>query len=45
MELDVTKNVLAALERERVDYLVFGAVALNLLGLARATVPSGNVGQ
>src|SRR5258708_17880516 len=37
MELDVTKNVLAALEREGVDYLEFGAVALNLLGLARAT--------
>ena len=37
MELEVTKNVLAALEREGVRYLVFGAVALNLLGLARAT--------
>jgi len=37
MELEITKNVLAALEREGVRYLVFGAVALNLLGLARAT--------
>ena len=37
MELDLTKSVLAALEREGVRYVVFGAVALNLLGLARAT--------
>ncbi|HXO29875.1 MAG TPA: nucleotidyl transferase AbiEii/AbiGii toxin family protein [Thermoanaerobaculia bacterium] len=37
MELEITKNVLAALEREGLRYLVFGAVALNLLGLARAT--------
>jgi Nucleotidyl transferase AbiEii toxin, Type IV TA system len=37
MELGITKNVLAALEQEGVRYLVFGAVALNLLGLARAT--------
>jgi hypothetical protein len=37
MKLEITKNVLAALEREGVRYLVFGAVALNLLGLARAT--------
>ena len=31
------KRVLAALERENVRYVVFGAVALSLLGLARAT--------
>ncbi|HXO19573.1 MAG TPA: nucleotidyl transferase AbiEii/AbiGii toxin family protein [Thermoanaerobaculia bacterium] len=37
MEVEVTKKVLAALEREGVRYLVFGAVAINLLGLARAT--------
>lgn len=37
MELELTKKVLAALEREGVQYIVFGAVALNLLGLARAT--------
>lgn len=37
MEIEVTKRILAALERERVQYVVFGAVALNLLGLARAT--------
>jgi len=37
MELEIIKNVLAALESEGVRYLVFGAVALNLLGLARAT--------
>jgi hypothetical protein len=37
MELEVTKTVLAALEREGVHYVVFGAVAINLLGLARAT--------
>src|SRR3981081_301937 len=37
MEPEITKKVLAALEREGVRYVVFGAVALNLLGLARAT--------
>lgn len=37
MELELTKKILAALEREGVRYVVFGAVALNLLGLARAT--------
>jgi len=37
MEPEVTKRVLAALEREGVQYVVFGAVAINLLGLARAT--------
>jgi hypothetical protein len=34
---ELTKNVLAAMEREGVEYVVFGAVAVNLLGLARAT--------
>lgn len=37
MEPEITKRVLAAFEREGVRYVVFGAVALNLLGLARAT--------
>ncbi len=37
MELEVALKVLAALEREGVRYAVFGAVAINLLGLARAT--------
>lgn len=37
MELELVKKVLAALEREGVRYVVFGAVAINLLGLARAT--------
>jgi hypothetical protein len=37
MDLEVTKRLAAALEHEQVDYVVFGGVALNLLGLARAT--------
>lgn len=37
MDLEVTKRLAAALEREQVEYVVFGGVALNLLGLARAT--------
>lgn len=37
MDFEITKQVLAALEREGVRYVVFGAVAINLLGLARAT--------
>lgn len=37
MDYDSTKAVLAALEREGVRYTIFGAVALNLHGLARAT--------
>lgn len=37
MDFDLTHKVLAALERERVRYVVFGAVALNLQGLPRAT--------
>ncbi len=37
MDLEITRKVLAALEREEVRYVVFGAVAINLLGLARAT--------
>ncbi len=37
MDLDRTHDVLAAFERERVRYVIFGAVALNLQGLARAT--------
>jgi hypothetical protein len=37
MEFDVLKRVLAALETRGVRYVIFGAVALNLHGLARST--------
>jgi len=37
MDVDVLKRVLAALESHGVQYVIFGAVALNLHGLARAT--------
>jgi hypothetical protein len=37
MDFDSTKKVLAALQREGVKYVVFGAAAINLLGLPRAT--------
>jgi hypothetical protein len=37
MDFDVLKRVLAALEDRRVRYVIFGAVALSLHGLARAT--------
>ncbi len=37
MDVESVKKVLASLEREKVRYVVFGAVAINLLGLARAT--------
>lgn len=37
MVFDTTKQVLAALEREHVEYAIFGAVALNVHGLPRAT--------
>jgi hypothetical protein len=37
MDADLIQQVLAALERERVKYVVFGAVALALHGLPRAT--------
>ena len=37
MDFELTKRVLAALEKERVRYIVFGGVAINLHGLARAT--------
>src|SRR5215468_12411479 len=37
MDYDLTRRVLAALEREGVKYVVFGAVALALHGLPRAT--------
>jgi hypothetical protein len=37
MDLELAKKVFAALEREGVRYIVFGAVAINVLGLARAT--------
>ena len=37
MDYDKTRDVLAALEREGVRYVIIGGVALNLQGLARAT--------
>lgn len=37
MDVALIQQVLAALERERVQYVVFGAVALALHGLPRAT--------
>lgn len=37
MDFDVLKRVLAALEARGVRYAIFGAVALNLHGLARST--------
>ncbi|MCP3957339.1 MAG: nucleotidyl transferase AbiEii/AbiGii toxin family protein [bacterium] len=37
MDYDSTRQVLAALEQEGVRYTIFGGVALNLHGLARAT--------
>ncbi len=37
MDYDSTRAVLEALERKGVRYTIFGAVALNLHGLARAT--------
>ena len=37
MDYDQTREVLAAFEREGVDYVVFGGVAMNLQGLPRAT--------
>lgn len=37
MDYDLTSRLFEALEREGVCYAVFGAVALNLHGLARAT--------
>ena len=37
MDYELTKRVLSEFERHHVDYVVFGAVAVNLQGLARAT--------
>lgn len=37
MDVDQTRLVLRALEQEGVEYVIFGGVALNLQGLARAT--------
>jgi len=37
LDYERTRKVLAAFEREGVRYVVFGAVAMNLQGLARAT--------
>lgn len=37
MDTEKTRQVLEAFEAEQVEYVVFGAVAINLLGLSRAT--------
>ncbi len=37
MDFELTRRILAALEREQARYVVFGAVALAIHGLARAT--------
>lgn len=37
MDYDLTRQLLTAFEREGVRYVIFGAVALNLHGLGRAT--------
>ena len=37
MDYEAVQRVLEALEREGVRYVMFGAAALNLLGLARFT--------
>jgi hypothetical protein len=37
MDLEVTKKVVAALERQGVRYIIIGGIALNLLGLVRTT--------
>ena len=37
MDAEIIKRVLAAFESRGVEYVIFGAVALNLHGLARAT--------
>jgi hypothetical protein len=42
VDYELTKRVLAEFERHHVDYVVFGAVAVNLQGLARATEDLGS---
>ena len=37
MDAELVKKVLGALEHEQVQYVVCGGVAINLLGLPRAT--------
>ena len=37
MKFSEVVRILASLEKERVDYAVFGGVALNLHGIVRAT--------
>jgi len=37
MDVELTTKILAALEREQARYVVFGAVALAIHGLPRAT--------
>jgi predicted nucleotidyltransferase len=37
MDFEATERVLESLEREGVRYIVIGAAALNLLGMARFT--------
>lgn len=41
VDYESTKRVLTALEREGVRYIIFGAAALNLHGLARFTEDIG----
>jgi len=38
LDYESTKQVLAALEQEKVRYVIVGGVALNLMGLPRATL-------
>lgn len=45
MDYDLTRAVLSAFEREGVQYVIFGGVALNLQGLARATEDLGFEGE
>jgi hypothetical protein len=41
VDYELTRRVLAALHEHAVSYKLFGAVALNLHGLARATEDRG----
>jgi hypothetical protein len=41
MNFELVRKVLEQLEAERVEYVVFGAAAINLLGLPRATEDLG----
>jgi hypothetical protein len=39
MDFERLQALLAALEREKVSYAIFGGIALNVHGMACATVP------